>query len=296
MTHYNNNCKKCEYVISREFALEPPFYSHAGCMCECHNENPMKDYEFPSIKNMKEWIKELPDNLRVTWPGADIEFYADKHTECHICGISSFSHRHKKGMNPKDYEIIPVKQRKNPFHNGLPLCLKCNEYACQCPVNVPEAARAAYTCLHEFKVYDPLNKEDISVYCFKCGTTVNGMKIIPPVAYSKGFDCGPTCLIHKCAPCPCGADRPTALDWESQFQKAWNHVKGFCNALEDLDGQEYMKALIKSLLSQKTEEVRNKIVKMKWDEDCPGNKVANCEFHQGYNQADAHILERLNKI
>ena len=33
-----------------------------------------------------------------------------------------------------------MNEKKEPFHNGLPLCLKCNEYACQCPVNVPAVA------------------------------------------------------------------------------------------------------------------------------------------------------------
>lgn len=51
--------------------------------------------------------------------------------------------------------------------------------------SVPEAARAAFICRHEFKKFDVLDTTDISVYCFKCGTTVEGNKIIPPVAYSK---------------------------------------------------------------------------------------------------------------
>lgn len=49
---------------------------------------------------------------------------------------------------------------------------------------VPEAARAAFTCVHEFKRWIEDGVDDISVYCHKCGTTVEGAHIIPPVAYA----------------------------------------------------------------------------------------------------------------
>ena len=92
--------KKCKDCIKGE-GRRGIVCENWQCGCTCH---PIK--------------KDLPNNILVTWPGADIEFYADKHTQCYICGISSFSHRHKKGMSPKDYEIIPVKQRHNPMQNS----------------------------------------------------------------------------------------------------------------------------------------------------------------------------------
>ncbi len=56
--------------------------------------------------------------------------------------------------------------------------------------DVPEAARKAFTCFHDFKPVDPLDTTSIAVYCHKCGTTVEGNEIIPPVAYSLGTDKG----------------------------------------------------------------------------------------------------------
>ena len=53
------------------------------------------------------------------------------------------------------------------------------------PGDVPEAARKAFTCKHEFEDFNPLNIKSIVQYCFKCGTSVDGAKIIPPVAYAK---------------------------------------------------------------------------------------------------------------
>lgn len=80
----------------------------------------------------------------------------------------------------------------------------CSNLQCECHDithpslwSVPEAARAAYTCFHKFEPADPLDTISIRLYCSKCGTTVEGNKIMPPVAlvkpqdpesWAKGFD------------------------------------------------------------------------------------------------------------
>ena len=71
--------------------------------------------------------------------------------------------------------------------------------------SVPEAARAAYTCIHHFQLADPLNTGSIAVYCSKCGTTAEGNKIIPPVAYASGIK-----------------PQPEKTDWKKDFEeKHW---------------------------------------------------------------------------
>ena len=74
----------------------------------------------------------------------------------------------KSKIGPKDAEIMSKASTPPDTH-------------------VPEAARVAYTCRHEFQVFNPLDLTDISVYCRKCGTTVKGNKITPPVAHTLGL-------------------------------------------------------------------------------------------------------------
>ena len=53
------------------------------------------------------------------------------------------------------------------------------------PKDVPEVSRKAFTCRHDFKIFDELDEESIAVYCNKCGTTIDGAKLILPAAYAQ---------------------------------------------------------------------------------------------------------------
>jgi len=58
----------------------------------------------------------------------DIEFIADGKTECDVCGISAFSHVHKEGTLPKDYNIVftpPQEAEKKEEINRVIPC-SCN--------------------------------------------------------------------------------------------------------------------------------------------------------------------------
>ena len=166
MTHYNN-CKKCDYVISREFALEPPFYSHAGCMCECHDE---KTVGWPY------------EDVIVDTPGVD----------CPICGITSFAHVHKKGTKPKDYDRIEsgldkveLLQRKDRLEcmiaNGIMIC--------RCGKCIPED----YSLPKDFKRINPKG------FCTKCMIPLYGSPFDHRCPQDKS-DCkgSPLCAEENC--------------------------------------------------------------------------------------------------
>ena len=53
------------------------------------------------------------------------------------------------------------------------------------PKDVPEVSRKAFTCRHDFKIFDELDEESIAVYCNKCGTTIDGAKLMLPAAYAQ---------------------------------------------------------------------------------------------------------------
>ena len=42
--------------------------------------------------------------------------------------------------------------------------------------------------------------------------------------------------------------------WKERFHKEWNKVKGFCNALEDLEGKEFIENFISAELSKARKE------------------------------------------
>mgnify|MGYP001566107963 CR=1 FL=1 len=62
------------------------------------------------------------------------------------------------------------------------------------PKDVPEVSRKAFTCRHDFKIFDELDEESIAVYCNKCGTTIDGAKLMLPAVYASGQE--PKC--EKC--------------------------------------------------------------------------------------------------
>ena len=53
------------------------------------------------------------------------------------------------------------------------------------PKDFPEVSRKAFTCRHDFKIFDELDEESITVYCHKCGTSVEGAKLMLPAAYAQ---------------------------------------------------------------------------------------------------------------
>lgn len=116
-------------------------------------------------------------------------------TKQHPCPVCSKDHHPFCHQAPKDIKTNPAwikgveKKTGKSFKPETPKeCLGFSEHdhreCLREPQDVPEAARKAFTCFHDFKPADPLDTTSISVYCAKCGTTVEGNKIIPPVAYS----------------------------------------------------------------------------------------------------------------
>ena len=112
----------------------------------------------------------------------------DQEPKCEKCG-NPFEYHHHKHIT-----------REGWFHTGC--------YNHQEPKDVPEVSRKAFTCRHDFKIFDELDKESIDVYCNKCGTTVDGAKIIPPVAYTQEPKIcdkyGHGYMINKDGKCMCG--------------------------------------------------------------------------------------------
>ncbi len=51
-------------------------------------------------------------------------------------------------------------------------------------------------------------------------------------------------------------------DLEDRFQKAWSEVKGFCNALEDLDGQTAFRFFLHQEIANAVSNERQRIIKM----------------------------------
>lgn len=61
-------------------------------------------------------------------------------------------------------------------------------------------------CEHDFE--NALHPARATWICPKCKDDISIAYVFWYEAV-KGYDCGPTCLIHQCAPCPCGANKPS---------------------------------------------------------------------------------------
>ena len=108
---------------------------------------------------------------------------------CDVCGgcgyigcdgIKEFLNKHVKGKTNCKNEA--------GFLSEIESYCESDSLPDQEPKDFPEVSRKAFTCRHDFKVYDELDKESITVYCNKCGTTVDGAKLMLPAAYAKGID------------------------------------------------------------------------------------------------------------
>ncbi len=96
-------------------------------------------------------------------------------------------------------------------------------------------------------------------------------------------------------------------DWEKEFDETFVHMTLmrdshnrpllYSTRFEDIaELKAFITQLREEAILQERERIKEEIKNLIWVDDCPGSKVADCEFHQGYNKACEHALAKIDTL